>query len=85
MYQPGARCRLSLSARKRAGSAFKCMVVLLCAPFFSATAVAASLGMVTDNESDVFRIFDAETDLVLASFEGSEGRISGDCELSRDE
>ena len=85
MYQPGERCRLSLSDRKRAGSAFTHMVALLCVPFFSATAVAASLGMVTDNESDVFRIFDTETELVLASFQGSEGRISGDCALSQDE
>ena len=85
MYQPGVRCRLSLSARKRAGSAYKHIVALLCVPVFSATAVAASLGMVADSETDVFRVFDAETELVLASFEGSEGRISGDCELSHDE
>jgi len=41
--------------------------------------------MVADSEADIFRLFDAETDVVLASFEGSEGLISGDCILSRDE
>jgi len=61
------------------------MVTLLSVPVFSVTAFAASLGMVTDNESDIFRVFDAETEQVLASFQGSEGRISGDCALSRDE
>jgi hypothetical protein len=46
---------------------------------------AASLGMVTDNQSDELRLFDADTGIVLASLQGSVGQISGDCALSRDE
>lgn len=85
MYQPGEGCRLPVAARKRAGSAFIFSFALACVPLLSATAGAASLGMVADSKSDMFRIFDAGSGVVLASFQGSEGRISGDCALSRDE
>ena len=51
----------------------------------SAPAFAAALGMVTDNESDELRLFDAETGVVVASLQGSSGRIKGDCAISRDE
>ncbi len=49
------------------------------------TAFAAALGMVTDNESDELRLFDADTGMVLASLQGAPGHINGDCALSEDE
>ena len=46
---------------------------------------AAALGMVTDNESNELRLFNAESGTIIASLPGSGGRISGDCALSKDE
>lgn len=48
------------------------------------TTFAAALGMVTDNESDEMRLFDAGTGEVVASLHVTSGQISGDCELSED-
>ena len=52
---------------------------------FTATALAASLGMVADNENDILRLFNADTGVVVASLQGSIDQISGDCALSEDE
>ena len=49
------------------------------------TCFAATLGMLTDNESDELRLFDADTGVVVASLQGNHGQINGDCALSRDE
>jgi hypothetical protein len=46
---------------------------------------AAALGLLTDNESNELRLFNAETGSIVASLSGSGGSISGDCALSRDE
>jgi len=51
----------------------------------SGTVFAASLGMVTDNQSDELRLFDAATGVIVASLQGSVGQITGDCALSEDE
>jgi len=59
--------------------------VLLTARFIIGTAIAASLGMVADNESDLFQLFDADTGVLLASLPGKQGRVSADCALSEDE
>ncbi len=60
-------------------------LLLLTASLVSATAFAASLGMVADNESDMFRLFDADTGVLIASLHGPQGRASADCALSEDE
>lgn len=85
MYKSEVRRWLCLSVRKCTACTFKSIAVLLCAPIISGAAYAASLGMVADSGAGVFRLFDAQTDVVLASFHGSEGLISGDCVLSQDE
>lgn len=41
--------------------------------------------MVTDNETGELRLFDAGTGNVVATLQGSSGRISGDCAISTDE
>lgn len=61
------------------------LAVCLSISLVTGTAYAAALGMVTDNESDEIRLFDAGTGEVVASLRGVPGRISGDCEISRDE
>jgi len=61
------------------------LAVCLSFSLLSGPAFAAALGMVTDNESDEMRLFDAGTGEVIASLHGAPGRISGDCEMSRDE
>jgi hypothetical protein len=49
------------------------------------TCFGATLGMLTDNESDELRLFDADTGIVVASLQGNPGQINGDCALSSDE
>jgi hypothetical protein len=66
-------------------SALGAMAGLLGMSLVSGTVFAASLGMVTDNQSDELRLFDAATGAVIASLQGSVGQISGDCALSEDE
>lgn len=61
------------------------MAVLVSAYLVSASASAASLGMVMDNQSYQLRLFNADTDVVVASHQGSATQLSGDCALSRDE
>lgn len=85
MYKPVARKRLFSSAKVRVCSTLFSMVVLLIAPLFSGTAFSASLGMVADNESDMFQLFDADTGVLIASLQGEPGRVSADCALSEDE
>jgi hypothetical protein len=51
----------------------------------SGSAFAAALGLVTDNESDELRLFDADTGIIVASLRGAPGQINGDCALSEDE
>ena len=48
-------------------------------------ACAAALGMVTDNESNELRLFDAGSGIIVASLPRPHGQISGDCTLSKDE
>lgn len=63
-----------------------CVLMVILSLSLGAQAVyAASLGMVTDNESRELRLFDAETGTVVASLPSSSGQISGDCTLSKDE
>jgi hypothetical protein len=57
----------------------------MCLPLLSGTAYAASLGMVADNSSDEFRLFDIKTGDTVASMKGSAGQLSGDCALTQDE
>lgn len=61
------------------------LVVVLSLSLVTGSAFAAALGMVTDNESDELRLFNADTGVIVASLQGSPGRISGDCALSEDE
>ena len=62
----------------------KVVTVSVCLPFVVATAQAASLGLVTDNETDELRLFNADTGVVVARMHGSAGRINGDCAMSED-
>ena len=66
-------------------SAFSAIAGVLGLSLVSGSVFAASLGMVTDNQSDELRLFDAATGVVVASLQGSAGRISGDCALTEDE
>lgn len=68
--------------RRHALSVFTVILSLfMCAE----TLNAAALGMVTDNESNELRLFNADSGTILASLPRSHGHISGDCALSRDE
>lgn len=73
------------STENAADCCYKAMTGLLCSVFVSGTALAASLGMVADNDSDALQLFDVETGAILASLDNSTGRIGGDCALSRDQ
>ena len=66
-------------------STLNSLVALLSLSVVTGSALAASLGMVTDNESDELRLFDADTGVILASLQGAPGQIVGDCALSEDE
>ena len=61
------------------------LFVLLLLSLASGSAFAASLGLVTDNESDELRFFNADSGVILASVQGAPGRIVGDCAISEDE
>ena len=52
---------------------------------YAGSCFAAALGLLTDNETDQLHLFDAGTGSVIASLQGSPGRINGDCALSGDE
>lgn len=66
-------------------SALSVFVTVLSLSMGAEAVYAASLGMVTDNESNELRLFDAASGIIVASVPGSQGQISGDCTLSRDE
>jgi hypothetical protein len=90
MNKPVARKGLLSSAKVRDpltlySITFYATVLLLMAQMLSGTVFAASLGMFADNEADMFRLFDADTGVVVASLQGSKGRTSADCALSNDE
>lgn len=85
MYEPVARKRLFSSAIVRARSTLISIGALLIAPLIAGTALSASLGMVADNESDMFQLFDADTGVLVASLQGKQGLVSADCALSEDE
>ena len=65
--------------------ALSVFAAVLCLSMGAQTACAAALGMVTDNESNELRLFSADSGIIVASLPGSNGQISGDCTLSRDE
>ena len=67
------------------GRMLNMLVALSCMSLATGTVFAAALGMVTDNESDELRLFNAETGVIVASLKGSPGQINGDCALSEDE
>jgi len=67
------------------GRMLNTLIVCLSMSMVTGTAFAAALGMVTDNESDEMRLFNAETGVIIASLKGSPGQINGDCALSEDE
>ena len=73
-----------VTAPQRSVSTLKKVAVLVSAALVAGPAFAGSFGMVADNESDMFRLFDSETGVVVASVLGSGGRIIGDCALSTD-
>jgi len=85
MYKPVAR-KILLSSQKMCRRGILTSIgVLLITPFIAASAFSASLGMVADNESDMFQLFNADTGVLIASLQGEQGRVSADCALSEDE
>jgi len=52
---------------------------------YAGSCFGATLGMLTDNETDELHLFDAGSGSVIASLRGNPGQINGDCALSRDE
>lgn len=68
-----------------ARSTLKSFTVLFVSSILAGSVMAASLGMVADNKSDVVRLFDVDTGVVVASLQGSAGQLNGDCALSKDE
>lgn len=67
------------------GGMMNTLIVFVSMSLTTGTAFAAAFGMVTDNESDEMRLFNAETGVIVASLKGSPGQINGDCALSEDE
>ena len=67
------------------GGMMNMLIVFVSMSLTTGTAFAAAFGMVTDNESDEMRLFNAETGVIVASLKGSPGQINGDCALSEDE
>ncbi len=80
-----AKSYWSTTTQRQSGSTLKAISALFCSQFLIGSVFAASLGMVADNDSDVLRLFDAETGSIVASLQGSTGRVSGDCAMSIDE
>jgi len=83
---------LGRTHRQRQGSHAACtirksvlFVVFMSVSLMAVSTFAATLGMVTDNESDELRLFEAETGVIVASLKGAIGQINGDCALSKDE
>lgn len=74
-----------VSLARYAGNLRRTLLLLSVLSLLSAPAFAAALGMANDNEADELRLFDAETGVVVASLQGSSGRINGDCAISSDE
>lgn len=84
MHKPVAR-KILLSSTKACHRRMLASIgVLLITPFIAAAAFSASLGMVADNESDMFQLFNADTGVLVASLQGEQGRVSADCALSAD-
>lgn len=79
----GRKNRVSVTTCSR--NILKSLVMFLGLCVASGPAFAAALGMVTDNESNELRLFDADTGVILASLLGTPGQINGDCALSKDE
>lgn len=52
---------------------------------FPALGMAAPLGMVSDNQSKLFSVFDANLDAITASLDAGAGQALGDCVIARDE
>ncbi len=90
MYKPVVRKGELSSTKVRESLALHSITyfligLLLIARLVTGSAFAATLGMVADNETDMFRLFDATTGELVASLQGSPGRTSADCALSNDE
>lgn len=85
MRKHRARISPGVTASQSSVSTLKRVAVFAFATLVAGSVFAGSFGMVADNESDMFRLFDSETGVVIASVQGSVGRISGDCALSSDE
>jgi hypothetical protein len=85
MYKPVARKILLSSAKACHRRMLISIGALLIAPFIAGTAFSASLGMVADNESDMFQLFNADTGELVASLQGGQGLVSADCAMSEDE
>jgi len=80
------KCEQRRTFPARYSGIFRCTLVILSIfSFLSGPAYAAAFGMLTDNESDELRLFDASTGIVVARLQGSPGRIQGDCTMSQDE
>lgn len=83
----GLRCTLKrgrTTVKSDAGIVPGMLAAVLSLSLGVGTSSASSLGMVTDNESDALRLFNADTGMVVASLHGAPGQISGDCALSGD-
>ena len=78
-------CRLRPGKNSRYfRSAMSIFAAILGLSMGAQTVYAAALGMVTDNESNELRLFDADSGTIVASLPRSRGQISGDCTLSKD-
>jgi len=87
-YRYRACYRACVPGSSNAGKSFFSLTLntmLTAMSLYAGTCFAASLGLLTDNETDELHLFDAGTGSVIASLQGSPGRISGDCALTGDE
>jgi len=85
MRKHRARISPGVTTGQRSVSTLKEVAIFISATLVTGSAFAGSFGMVADNESDMLRLFDSETGVVVASVQGSIGKINGDCALSQDE
>lgn len=85
MRKHRARTGSGVNTGQRSVSALKEVAIFISAILITSSAFADSFGMVADNESDLVRLFDTETGVVVASVQGSVGQINGDCALSEDQ
>lgn len=84
----GSSCRVRVPGQPNAGKPFLSIAlsaVLAATCLYAGSSFSASLGLLTDNQTDQLHLFDAGTGSVIASLQGSPGRINGDCALSSDE